>query len=94
MSIVRVEMQDPNRIFSRWEDNKWAVSFGSSRERWFGNGREPVEHGLWYEPVRFLQHWAEWGSLDHLPAQPQARSALKSGLWQMLRSGQLREAAA
>lgn len=61
MSIVRVEMQDPNRIFSRWEDNKWAVSIGSSRETWIGSGREPVEHGLWYKPVLepFLQHWAE-----------------------------------
>lgn len=60
MSIVRVEMQDPNRIFSRWEDKKWAVSVGSSRETWIGSGREPVAHGLWYEPVRVLQHWAEW----------------------------------
>lgn len=32
--------------------------------------------------------------LDHLPAQPQARSASKNRLQQVLRSGQLREAAA
>lgn len=31
LSIAGVEMQDSDRIFSRREDNKWAVSIGSSR---------------------------------------------------------------
>lgn len=72
MSIARVEMQDPNRTFSRWEDNKWAVSIGSSRAEM---GWQSMGCGT---SLSVSSSTGRNGvGLDHLPAQPQARSAFK-----------------